>query len=134
MTAVGETADKPSMSAVGSERTAEPRGPLARRLANQALLWAGPLGLGLAALVLLLSAPFFRSGPGVPTAGDERAWNAMWGALGLVALGTAAGFIASLVWLAIAIRGKRRPSPLEWFRTATGLVLGVASAVMWFRS
>ena len=81
---VGESTDNPRMSSVGSEHPAVARGSLARRLATQAVPWAGPLGFGGAALVLLLSAPFFRSGPGVPTAGDERAWTAMWGALGLV--------------------------------------------------
>ena len=57
----------------------------------------------------------------------------MWGALGLVGLGCAVGFVASLAWLAIAMRGRRRPSGLEWFRTVTGLVLGAAFTLMWFR-
>ena len=100
----------------------------------QALLWAGPLGIGLAALLLLASAPFFRSGPGVPTAGDVRAWNATWGALGLVGLGCCVGFVASLAWLAIAMRGRRHPSGLEWFRTVTGFALGASFALMWFRA
>jgi len=104
-----------------------------RSLAIQTLLWAGPLGIGLAFLLLLASAPFFSHGPGVPTGGDERAWSAIWGAAALVGLGCIAGFVANLVWLAIAFHGRRRPSRLEWFRTATGLLLGLAFAVLWFR-
>ncbi len=103
-----------------------------RGLAIQALLWAGPLSIGLATLLLVASAPFFHQGPGVPTAGDERAWAAMWGALALVGLGCSVGSVAGIVWLSLALRGKRRPSPLEWFRTVVNLLLGVAFAWLWF--
>ena len=68
------------------------------------LLWAGPLGILLALALLLASIPFFRSGPDVPTAGDSRAWNALWGAFGLVALGSTIGAVANLVWVARAVR------------------------------
>jgi hypothetical protein len=103
-----------------------------RRIAIQAPLWAGPLGVALSILVLIASAPFFRSGPGVPSAGDGRAWTAMWSAVGLTGLGCCVGFVASLGWLAIAIRQGKRPSGLELFRTATGLMLGVAFGFLWF--
>jgi hypothetical protein len=105
-----------------------------RRFAIQTVLWAGPLGIGLAVLLLLANAPYFRSGPGVPTAGDARAWGAMWGALGLVGLGSTVGFVASVWWAAIAMRQRRRPSLLEWIRTVTGLVIGAACAAVWFQS
>ena len=111
----------------GSRRTGDALG-----LAKQAMLWAGPLGIALATLTLLASAPYFRSGPGVPTAGDERAWNAIWAAVGLTGAGCAVGFVASVAWIANAVRARRRPSRLELFRTATGLLLGVAFGFVWF--
>lgn len=104
-----------------------------RRAAARALLWSGPLGIGLAALLLLASAPHFRHGPGAPTAGDERAWSAMWGALGLVALGCLAGLVANLAWLARAVLARRRPRATEWVRTVTGVTLGAGFVLLWFR-
>jgi len=98
----------------------------------QGLLWAGPLGIGLATLLLIASAPYFRHGPGVPTAGDERAWTAMWGALGLVALGCITGSVANLAWAVVALRARRRPSRLEWFRAVVNILLGSAFAFLWF--
>jgi Na+/H+ antiporter NhaD/arsenite permease-like protein len=103
-----------------------------RRIATQAVLWAGPIGVALATLALLVSAPYFRSGPGVPTAGDERAWNAVWIALGILGLGGSVGFVANAAWLVIAARARRRPTRLEWLRTASGLALGVALGFLWF--
>jgi hypothetical protein len=116
--------------AVGSEPA---RRSFLREAAAWALLWAGPLGIGLAALLLLASAPFFRHGPGVPSAGDERAWNAMWGALGLVAVGCSVGLVANLAWLSKAILSRRRPRTIEWVRGLTGIALGAAFAVCCLR-
>jgi Na+/H+ antiporter NhaD/arsenite permease-like protein len=102
-----------------------------RGVATQMLLWAGPLSVGGAILLLLANARYFGHGPRVPTAGDERAWDAMWGALALVGLGFSVGSIAGLAWLALAVRGRRRVSPLEWFRTAANVVIGAALAFVW---
>jgi uncharacterized membrane protein len=105
-----------------------------RRAATGTLLWAGPLGLALAALLLLVSEPFFRPGPGVPTAGDGRAWNAIWAAFGFLALGCVVGIVANLAWLTRAFLARRRPTTIEWTRTLLGVTLGVAFAALWFRS
>ena len=105
---------------------------LARRIGLQGLLWAAPLGAGLALAVLIASIPWFRHGPDVPTAGDTRAWTAMWGAAALLGAGSAIGSAATLVWLARAWRRAHRPSGLEWFRTALNLALGAACLWLWF--
>lgn len=102
------------------------------RLAIHALLWAGPAGVGLALALLLVGAPYFRHGPAVPTAGDERAWTALWGALALVGTGCGVGLVANVAWLTHAWRSAQRPSPLEWFRTAVNLLLGVGFLWLWF--
>lgn len=125
-------ADNPRMNVTGPVESGSRRAGGAAGLASQALLWAGPLGIALATLTLLASAPYFRSGPGVPTAGDERAWNAIWAAFGLTGAGCAVGFVASVAWIANAVRVRRRPSRLELFRTATGLLLGLAFGFVWF--
>lgn len=105
----------------------------ARRIALQALLWAAPLGAGLALVALLVAAPYFRSGPDVPSAGDERAWGAMWGALVLVAGGSVLGLVATAAWLARAWRRRHRPTPLEWLRCAANLLVAAAFLWVWFR-
>jgi len=120
------------MTMAGSVGSGSRRGGGALRFATQALLWAGPLGVALSMLVLLASAPYFRSGPGVPTAGDERAWTAMWGAAGLTGLGCCVGFVANLAWLAITARTRRRPTRLELVRSASGVLLGAAFGFLWF--
>ncbi len=104
-----------------------------RRIGIQALLWAGPLGTGLALAVLLAAAPYFRAGPDVPTAGDERAWGAMWLALVLVAAGSQVGLVATLVWLADVWQRRRRPGVLEWVRAAANVLIAVGFLWMWFR-
>jgi hypothetical protein len=96
------------------------------------LLWAGPLSMGLALVVLLASRAFFRHGPGVPTAGDERAWGAMWAALGLVMLGCATGLVANVAWVAWVLRAGRRPGSREWFRFAVGVLMGAGFLLWWF--
>jgi hypothetical protein len=98
------------------------------------LLWAAPLGAGASLLLLLASAPYFRSGPGTPTAGDERAWTAMWGALVLTGTGAVVGLASTLTWLALAWRRRRRPRPLEWVRSVANLVLAGAFLWLWFWS
>ena len=103
----------------------------ARRIGLQLLLWAAPLSAGLALVMLVTNAPYFRHGPGVPTAGDERAWNAMWGAFGLLAVGSVVGSVSAVVWLARAWRRARRPTGLEWFRCAVNLVFGGAFLWLW---
>jgi hypothetical protein len=125
-------ADNPRMNVKGPVESGSRRAGGAAGLASQALLWAGPLGVALATLVLVLSAPYFRSGSGVPTAGDVRAWNSIWAAVGLTGAGCAVGFVTSVAWIANAVRARRRPSRLELFRTATGLLLGVAFGFVWF--
>ncbi len=105
---------------------------LARRVATQALLWAAPLGASLALVLLLSNAPYFRSGPDVPSAGDERAWGALWGAAALVGAGCALGAVTTLVWLVRAWRVRHRPSAVEWFRTVLNLVLALGFCWMWF--
>ena len=119
------------MNVAGSVESGSKRRGGAVRLATHALLWAGPLGVALSTLVLLASAPYFRSGPGAPTAGDERAWSAMWTALGLTGTGCAVGLVANVAWIATAVRMRRRPSRLELFRTVTGLLLGLAFGFLW---
>ena len=104
-----------------------------RAAAARALLWAGPLGIGLAALLLLASGPFFRHGPGTPVAGDGRAWNAMWGALAFVALGCIAGLVANLAWLLRAAVARQRPRAHEWVRSLAGIALGAGFVLLWFR-
>ena len=106
----------------------------ARRIGAQLLLWAAPLGVGLALLLLLSQASEFRAGPDTPSAGDERAWNAMWGALVLVALGCLVGAVASLAWLLDAWRRQHRPSAVEWFRTGLSLAMAIGACWIWFRS
>jgi len=105
-----------------------------RRAGIQVLLWAAPLGVGLALLVLFSQARWFRAGPDVPTAGDERAWNAMWTAFALAGLGCAVGSVAALAWLARAWRRGIRPTGLEWFRSGLNLLLALGACWMWFRS
>jgi hypothetical protein len=104
----------------------------ARRIGLQALLWAAPLGVGLALVALLLAAPYFRSGPDVPSAGDARAWGAMWGALVFVAAGSVVGLVATSAWLARAWRRRHRPSRLEWVRSAANLLVAAAFLWVWF--
>lgn len=108
------------------------RRPEPARLATTIVLWAGPIGLGLAVLTLIAAAPFFRHGPGTPTAGDSRAWTAIWIAMGLAGAGCVAGCVANAVWLADAWRRTHRPRAIEWFRAALGILLGVAGAAIWF--
>jgi hypothetical protein len=105
----------------------------ARRLALQALLWAAPLGALLALVTLLAAAPYFRAGPDAPTAGDERAWGAMWTALVLVATGSVVGLVATAAWLARAWRRRHRPTPLEWGRCVANVVLAAAFLWVWLR-
>lgn len=105
-----------------------------RRVATWALLWAAPLGVALALVLLLVNAPYFRSGPGVPTAGDERAWGSMWGALGLVGLGCTVGGVANFVWLARAWRRRYRPGVLEWVRAGVNLALAIGFFWLWLFS
>ncbi len=105
----------------------------ARRFAGPLLLWAAPLGVGLALILLLASAPLFRAGPETPSAGDSQAWGAMWAALALVATGCAAGGVATLAWLFRAWRRRHRPSAVEWFRTVLNLVLVLGFCWIWFR-
>lgn len=126
-------ADTSSVKPPPSEGKLPGRASLPRRVVVQTLLWAGPLSLGLAILLLLGNAQFFRQGPGVPTAGDARAWGALWGAFALVGLGCSAGFVANLGWLALAVRRGHRPRPLEWIRTVANILLGAALALLWFR-
>lgn len=104
-----------------------------RRLVAGALLWAGPLGLGLAVALLLASAPWFRAGPDAPPAGDVRAWNALWGALALVAVGCLVGVAANLAWLARASRRARRVRTREWLRAALHALLALAGLWIWLR-
>ena len=118
------------MTVTGSHRT---RSGLARRVAGRALLWAGPIGIGASTLLLLAAAPWFRQGPGVPTAGDERAWGALWAALALTGMGCLTGALAGATWLALALRAGRRPTRLEWLRTAIGLLLGAGFLVLYLR-
>jgi hypothetical protein len=115
------------MTVAGTHRT---RGGLTRRVAGRTLLWAGPLGIAASALLLLAAAPWFRHGPGVPTAGDERAWGALWAALALTGTGCLTGALAGATWLVLALRAGRRPTPLEWVRTAVGLLLGVGFLIV----
>jgi len=105
----------------------------ARRIGLQALLWAAPLGAGLALVTLLAAAPYFRSGPDVPSAGDERAWGAMWGALVLVAAGSVVGLVATAAWLARSWRRRHRPTQLEWVRSAANITIATVFLWMWFR-
>jgi hypothetical protein len=91
---------------------------------GQALLWAGPLGVAASAFLLLAAAPWFRHEPGVPSAGDERAWGVLWGALALSGLGCAIGALSAVTWWVRAARDARRPTRLEWVRTALNLLLG----------
>ncbi len=107
------------------------RGRTARGMGLAALLWPGPGGIALALALLAFSAPFFRSGPGVPTAGDARAWAALWGALGAVALGCLVGVIANAVWLGVTWRSGRRPRPGEWIRVALSALLAAGFGWVW---
>jgi Na+/H+ antiporter NhaD/arsenite permease-like protein len=108
-----------------------PRG--AGRVARAALLWAAPLGIALAIASLLAGAPFFGSGPGVPSAGDSRAWLSIWIALGFVGAGSAIGALANLVWLAAKLRERRRASRREWLRFGVTLLIAGGLAAYWFR-
>lgn len=98
---------------------------LLRRIGTQLLLWAAPLGVVLAIALVLSQSRWFQGGPGVPTAGDERAWDAIWGAFGLVAAGCVVGGVASLAWIWRYWRSGERRSALEWFRTALNLAMAV---------
>lgn len=102
---------------VGPPPRSQRDGGVLRSLGRLAL-WAGPLGVGLALAVLLAGAAagHFRSGPGVPTAGDSRAWTEMWGALGLVVAGTVTGVLANAAWVVVTLRGARRPGAGDWAR------------------
>ena len=106
----------------------------ARNTGAQLLLWAAPLGVALAAALLFSQARWFRAGPDVPSAGDGRAWAAMWGAIALLAVGCAVGGVAAVVWLIGAWRRGHRPSALEWFRTGLNLLLALGGCWLWFRS
>jgi hypothetical protein len=109
-----------------ARRTAAPRALIA------GLLWAGPIGVVLAGAVLIASTPFFRHGPGVPTAGDGRAWLAIWSALGLVAAGCGIGLIANAAWLAVSWRRAYRPTGREWFRTLLNVIPAAVALWFWF--
>lgn len=97
-----------------------------------ALLWAAPLSLCIAAGVLIASAPHFQQGPDTPSAGDTRAWNAIWAAVVLVGVGCLVGFLANAAWLVRALRRSRRPTALEWLRVLLHLLLGAGLAWWWF--
>ena len=116
----------------GPTRTDAGRPTWPVRLVIVALLWAGPIGIALAAAVLIASASFFRHGPGTPSAGDERAWNAIWTALALVGAGCAVGLIANSAWLAYAWHRTHRPTRLQWFRATLNLLLGAGLLWLWF--
>ena len=103
-----------------------------RRLFSQLLLWAAPLGVGLAIVLIVSQARWFTSGPGTPTAGDPRAWDAIWGAVVLVGGGCAVGGAATLLWLLFAWRRRRRPTALEGFRTVLSLLLALGACWIWF--
>lgn len=97
----------------------------------QAVLWAAPLGVLLALGALFAASPFFTPGPGTPSAGDERAWTAIWGALGFVGAGCLVGLVATTAWLARAWRHTHRPTRLEWFRSVVNLVFVAAFLWLW---
>ena len=103
-----------------------------RRLLMQLLLWAAPLGVGLATALLLSQGRWFTPGPDTPAAGDPRAWNAIWGAVLLVGGGCAVGGTSALTWLVVAWRRGHRPSALEGFRTGLNLLLALGSCWIWF--
>lgn len=102
------------------------------RGAIAALLWAGPIGIALALALLLAGTPFFRTGPGVPSAGDARAWTVLWGALALAGGGCCVGLAANAAWLVRTLRRAHRPTGREWLRTALNATLGVAFLWIWF--
>ena len=104
--------------------------PIARALAF-GLLWAAPIGITLAVAVLVASAPYFRQGPDVPSAGDVRAWNAVWGAAALIAAGCTVGCLANLVWLLHAWHRAHRPRPVEWARVLLHFACGAGFAWLW---
>ena len=104
---------------------------ITRRLGVQALLWAAPLGTILALSALFAASPFFAPGRGVPSAGDGRAWTAIWGAVGIVGGGCLVGLVATTAWLARAWRHTHRPTRLEWFRTAVNLFFVAAFLWLW---
>jgi hypothetical protein len=104
---------------------------LTRRLGVQALLWAAPLGVMLALSTLFAASPFFAQGRGTPSAGDERAWNAIWGAFGFVGAGCLVGLVATTAWLARSWSRAHRPSGWEWFRSAVNLLFAAAFLWLW---
>ena len=117
----------------------QPSAPLApvrpirwARVAVTSVLWAAPLGIALAIAVLVASAPYFRPGPDTPTAGDARAWNAIWAALAVFAVGGVVGLVANLAWLIHAWRRAHRPRPAEWARVIFHIACGVGFAWLWF--
>jgi hypothetical protein len=78
------------------------------------VVFAGPASLFAAALLLFLMRGAFEHGPGVPTAGREEAWSAMWGALGLVVIGHLVSLVGSLVLVVLRVSRHR---PLEgWLK------------------
>ncbi len=106
----------------------------ARQVGVQLLLWAAPLGVGLAIVLLLSQARWFQAGPDVPSAGDARAWGAMWGAFALLAIGCVVGGVATLAWLVSAWRRQHRPSAMEWVRSGLNLLLALGGCWLWLRN
>ena len=118
--------------AASTEPTAQARPTRIVRAVTTGLLWAAPIGAVLAVAVLVASGPYFRHGPDTPSAGDVRAWNAIWGAAALIASGCTLGLLANLAWLLRAWREARRPRPFEWSRVILHLVCGAGFAWFWF--
>jgi len=103
-----------------------------RRVALEALLWAGPIAIALSIIVLVSNRSAFGHGPGVPSAGDPRAWSAIWFSMFLTGAGVLAGLLGNLVWLAMALR-RRRPLRMgAWARAVVAAALATALLALWF--
>ena len=106
--------------------------PTRARLAFlHALLWAGPLAITLSIVILFSNRSAFRYGHEVPSAGDPRAWTAMWVSLLLTGAGVITGLVANLTWLALALRRGRAIRIGAWVRAGIAGALAAAVLALW---
>lgn len=79
-------------------------------------LWAGPGSVAVSIGLLILNARYFDHGPGVPSAGREEAWTALWLAVLLLVSGHALSLVANLGWLIVRLRRRTTIGAIAWIR------------------